>query len=81
MKHPFEVIGEIMAEGSSGWGANDSSLVSKARQKAAEIGAQGIIVTREKGASTSAAQLLGPNDKKQRVQAIRFSEASDPKSP
>jgi hypothetical protein len=82
VKRPFEVIGEIMTEGSSGWGAKDSSLVSKAQQKAAEIGGQGIIITKEKGASATAGILLGANDKKQRVQAIRFTDvAVPPKSP
>ena len=76
VKRPFEVIGEIMAEGSSGWGAKDSSLVSKAQAKAAEIGAHAIIITKEKGASPAAGLLLGANDKKQRVQAIRFTDGT-----
>jgi len=82
VKRPFEVIGEIMTEGSSGWGAKDSSLVSKAQQKAAEIGGHAVIITKEKGASATAGILLGANDKKQRVQAIRFTDApSPPKTP
>src|SRR5260221_6431045 len=83
VKRPYEVIGEILAEGSSGWGANDSSLVSKAQDKAAKLGAHAIIVTKEKGATATSAMLLGSNDRKQRVQAIRFTDAasSPPKSP
>jgi hypothetical protein len=76
VKRPFEVIGEIMAEGSSGWGATDSALVSKAQKKAAEIGAHAIVITKEKGASATAGVLLGANDKKQRVQAIRFTDGT-----
>lgn len=74
VKRPYDVIGEILAEGSSGWGANDSSLIEKAQVKAAGIGAQAIIVTKEKAAGVVAAQLLGAADKKQRIQAIRFKE-------
>lgn len=71
---PFEIIGEILAEGSSGWGAKDSSLVEKSQRKAAEIGANAIIITKEKGSGEAAALLLGANDRKQRVQAIRFKD-------
>jgi hypothetical protein len=71
---PYEVIGEIMTEGSSAWVSSDDKLVSKAQRLAAQIGAQGIIVTKEKGASATAGVLLGANDRKQRVQAIRFKE-------
>ena len=75
VKRPFEVIGEIMAEGSSGWGAKDSSLVKKAQQEAAKLGAHAIIVTKEKGASGTSAMLLGANDKRQQIKAIRFTDA------
>jgi hypothetical protein len=75
VNRPFEVIGEILAEGSSGWGANDGSLVSKAQQAAAKLGAHAIIVTKEKGASGTSAMLLGANDKKQQIKAIRFPDA------
>ena len=73
---PYEVIAEIMTEGSSGWGKNDSSLTSKAQKKASEVGAHAIIVTKQKGAGSATAQIFGANDKVQRVQAIRFSESS-----
>jgi creatinine amidohydrolase/Fe(II)-dependent formamide hydrolase-like protein len=69
---PYEVIAEILAEGSSGWGHNDSALVSKARKKAAKLGAHAIIVTKEKGARAVTAMVLGAQDRVQRVQAIRF---------
>ena len=82
VKRPFEVIGEILAEGSSGWGVSDGTVVRKAQKKAASIGAHAIIVTREKGASAASAKLLGANDKKASAQAIRFTDpAADPPPP
>jgi hypothetical protein len=77
VKRPFEVIGEILAEGSSGWGANDASLVSKAQNEAAKLGANAIIVTKEQGASGTSAMLLGANDKRQHIKAIRFTDAAE----
>jgi hypothetical protein len=59
VKRPFEVIGEVLAEGSSGWGVNDSSVVKKAGQKAASIGAHAIIGTREKGSFGNVSDALG----------------------
>jgi hypothetical protein len=74
IKRPYEVIAEILSEGSSGWGYTDSSLVSRAQKKAAALGAHAIIVTKEKGAGAASAMLLGANDKKQQIRAIRFTD-------
>jgi hypothetical protein len=75
VKRPYEVIAEILSEGSSGWGYTDSSLVSRAQKKAAVLGAHAIIVTKEKGAGAASAMLLGANDKRQQIRAIRFTDA------
>jgi hypothetical protein len=72
VKRPYEVIAEILTEASSYWGWNDSSLVDGAQKKAAALGANAIIVTKEKGAGAASAMLFGANDRKQQIKAIRF---------
>lgn len=78
VKRPYTVVAEIMTEGSSAWFAKDASLVKKAQAEAAKLGAQGVIITKEKAASATAGLLLGASDHKQRTQAIRFTASPSP---
>src|SRR5687767_5275897 len=39
VKRPYEVIGEIMTEGSSGFDKNEGDLIKKSRNEAAKLGA------------------------------------------
>lgn len=75
---PYEVIGQIMTEGSSGWGRKDSDLVKRAVKEAASIGAHAIIVSKQKGSSGLTAAIFGTADKVHEVQAIRFTAAAEP---
>jgi len=77
----YEVIGEITTAGSSGWGKNEGDLINKARGKAAEMGADGILVRpidKGTGASHVMATLYGSNDKSQHVTAIKFTGEQPP---
>lgn len=76
VRRPYEVVAEIMTEGSSGWGKKDSDLTTKGQKEAAKVGAHAIIITKEKGSRVLTAQLFGSSDKVQRIQAIRFTEYS-----
>ncbi len=74
---PYEVIGEIATAGSSGWFKNEGDLTRKAQEEAAKIGAHAIIVRSHDegtGGDRAAAILVGTNDKKQKVSAIRFTD-------
>lgn len=81
VKRPFEVIGDIMAEGSSSGGVNDAWLVSKSQEKAAELGANAIIVTKLMGATATSAMPLGSSQWEERIQVIRFTDSSAPVPP
>lgn len=75
IKVPYKVIGEILAEGSSGWGSDNNDLVKKAQKKAGKMGANGILVQpSEKSSGTQRVMgtLFGTNDNKQRVTALRL---------
>lgn len=75
IKVPFTVIGEILAEGSSGWGADNNDLIKKAQKKAAQMGANAILVRptdKATGSQRVMGALFGTNDNKQRVTALRF---------
>lgn len=75
IKVPYKVIGEILAEGSSGWGSDNNDLVKKAQKKAGQMGANGILVQpaeKATGSQRAMAALFGTNDNKQRVTALRL---------
>jgi hypothetical protein len=77
VKRSYEVIGEITTSGSSGMGKNEGDLVKKARQKAAEMGANAILVRPidpGTGGEHVMAVLFGSNDKNQHMTAIRFTD-------
>jgi hypothetical protein len=72
---PYKVIGEVMAEGSSGWGSDNNDLVKKAQKKAGKMGANGILVQpseKASGTQRTMAALFGTNDNKQRVTPLRL---------
>jgi hypothetical protein len=76
IRYPYEVIGELLAEGSSGWGVDQNDLVKKAQKKAAQMGANAILVHEPEASSGSQrvmAALFGTNDNKRRVTALRLS--------
>jgi hypothetical protein len=78
VKQPYEVIGEITTAGSSGWGKNEGDLINKARGKAAEMGADAILVRpidKGSGGDKAMAVMFGSNDKSQHVTAIRFTKS------
>ena len=81
VKQPYEVIGEITAAGSSGWGKNEGDLIKKAREEAAKLGADAILVRpldKGSGGDRAMAVLFGSNDKNQHVTAIRFTKPEQP---
>jgi hypothetical protein len=72
---PYKIIGEVLAEGSSGWGSDNNDLVKKAQKKAGQMGANGILVQpsdKATGSQRVMASLFGTNDNKQRVTALRL---------
>lgn len=72
---PHEVIGELLAEGSSGWGVNQNDLVKKAQKKAGQMGANAILVSlgdRPSGSQRVLAALFGTNDNRARITALRL---------
>ena len=72
---PYEVLGEILVEGSSGWGRGQDDLVEKARQEAGQMGANAILVLPAEevsGSSRVTAALFGTNDNSRRVRALRL---------
>jgi hypothetical protein len=75
VKRPYEVIGEIDTAASSGWLKSEGDLTGKAREEAAKLGANAIIIRafdKGTGGDRAAAIFLGTNDQKQHVTAIRF---------
>ena len=75
IKVTYTVIGEILAEGSSGWGVNNNDLVKKAQKKAGEMGADAILVqptTKATGSERVMGAVFGTSDNKQRVTALRL---------
>jgi len=76
VRRPYETIGTIYAEGSSGWDKKEHDLVDKMRGNAAKLGANAIIVHEFNKNTTTAAKvsaaLLGTNDLKLQCVAIRF---------
>jgi hypothetical protein len=76
VSRPYETIGTIYAEGSSGWDKKEHDLVDKMRGKAAKLGANAIITHEfNKNVTTGArvsAALLGTNDLKLQAIAIRW---------
>jgi len=72
---PHKVIGELLAEGSSGWGVDQNDLVKKAQKKAAQMGANAILVRpaeRSTGSQRVMAALFGTKDNQRRVTALRL---------
>jgi len=73
---PYEILGTIYSEGSSGWGKNEHDLVDKMRGKAALLGGDAIIVNEFDRKVTTAARVsaavLGTNDQKLQAVAIKF---------
>lgn len=77
---PYETIGTVYAEGSSGWSKNEGDLVDKIRGRAAKLGANAIILHQfskdESGSGKWSAGLLGTNDQKLQASAIRWPAAA-----
>jgi len=72
---PHKVIGELLAEGSSGWGVDQNDLVKKAQKKAAQMGANAILVRPIELATSSQrvmAVLFGTNDNRRHITALRL---------
>ncbi len=81
VKRPFEVIAEITTSGSTGWDKDQGDLIAKAREEAAGLGANGLLIKEVDnggGGENVMAVLFGTNDKKQRAQAIRFLPEASP---
>jgi hypothetical protein len=75
IKVPYKVIGEILVEGSSGWGTDQNDLVKKAQKEAGKMGANAMLVQpaeKPSGSERTMAALLGTNDNKRRVTALRL---------
>ena len=75
IKVPYKVIGEILAEGSSGWGSDQNDMVKKAQREAGKMGANGILVQpaeKTTGVERTMAAVFGTNDNKRRVTALRL---------
>lgn len=75
IKVPYKALGEILLEGSSGWGTNQNDLIKKAQKEAGKIGANAILVhpaEKASGAERTMAALFGTNDNKRRVTALRL---------
>ena len=72
---PYEVLGEILLEGSSGLGQGQGALVKKGQQEAGKMGANAILVLVAEDVSTSSrvlAALFRTNDNNRRVRALRL---------
>lgn len=75
ISEPYEVVGEIMMSGSSGWGSDCNDLIKKAQKKAGQMGANAILAHDCNDPSAGkrfAAALFGTQDNKARVQALRL---------
>ncbi|MBK5257791.1 MAG: sel1 repeat family protein [Vicinamibacteria bacterium] len=75
VKRPYEIVGEISTAGSSLYGKGEGALIKKARVKAAEMGANAILVRpfeEPNNTKKVVAAFFGTNDNKQRMTAIRF---------
>ena len=71
----LDLLGEVLVEGSSGWGRGQDDLVEKGRQQAGQMGANAILVLPAEevsGASRVTAALFGTNDNSRRVRALRL---------
>ena len=71
---PYKVLGEILVEGSSGWGTDQNDLVKKAQKEAGKMGANAMLVQpteKSSGSERIMAALFGTNDNKRRVTALR----------
>jgi hypothetical protein len=72
---PYEVLGEILLEGSSGVGQGQAALVKKGQQEAGKMGANAILVLVAEDASATSrvmAALFWTNDNNRRVRALRL---------
>ena len=80
IKVPYELVGQILMGGASGWGSDCNDLVKKAQKKAGQMGANAIVAqdcNDPSGASKVMSALFSTQDNKVTVTAYRLDYGTD----